>query len=119
MALGERSLLLEVVVAGGAGAVSKTLTAPLEVAKLSQQLRPEYRNTGLFATWYDLVAKEGFLALFKGNIANVLVYFPCRVSTFFSKRPFATCSSLQKALQAGRKYLGMSPQAAWQALLVC
>jgi hypothetical protein len=73
------------VVAGGlAGAVSKTLTAPLERVKILLQIQgmrvaepgaaPRYR--GVWSTLAAVVREEGPRALFKGNGSNVLRIVP-------------------------------------------
>ncbi len=72
-------------VAGGlSGAVSKTLTAPLERVKILLQIqgmravapgaRPHYR--GVWSTMATVAREEGLLALFKGNGSNVLRIVP-------------------------------------------
>mmetsp|Transcript_5425 Transcript_5425/g.6318 ORF Transcript_5425/g.6318 Transcript_5425/m.6318 type:complete len:343 (-) Transcript_5425:270-1298(-) len=73
----------QLIAGGGAGAFTKTATAPLERVKILQQLQgmkaggshaPKYR--GILGTIRTVVQEEGFLALYKGNGANVLRVIP-------------------------------------------
>jgi hypothetical protein len=71
-------------VAGGvAGAVSKTLTAPLERVKILLQIQgmrgsgsEKHYTRGVFGTMLQVVKEEGALSLFKGNGSNVLRIIP-------------------------------------------
>jgi solute carrier family 25 (adenine nucleotide translocator) protein 4/5/6/31 len=69
---------------GVAAAVSKTVAAPIERIKLLVQNQGEMLKTGRLTTPYSgvgdcfarTVKDEGFMSLWRGNVANVLRYFP-------------------------------------------
>lgn len=68
------------VAGGGSGVISKTLIAPLERVKILNQIEgmhqepPKYK--GVFHTLRFVIKEEGFLALFRGNGANVVRVIP-------------------------------------------
>jgi solute carrier family 25 protein 16 len=62
---------------GIAGSIAKTLVAPIDRAKILFQVHNKnYEGVGVFECFYQIVKKEGFLALYKGNGAQVLRIFP-------------------------------------------
>jgi len=71
-------------IGGIAAGISKTAAAPIERVKLLVQNQAEMLKTGRLATPYKgvgdcfsrVIAEEGFVALWRGNLANVLRYFP-------------------------------------------
>jgi len=77
------NLVLQMLAGAGAGAVAKTATAPLERIKILFQVQgmrgsdlvaPKY--TGIVQATGVVLKEEGFLALWKGNGANVLRVIP-------------------------------------------
>lgn len=78
---------------GVAAAVSKTAAAPIERVKLLVQNQDEMIKQGRLKEPYkgvgDCVAKtfrnEGFLPFWRGNLANVLRYFPTQALNFAFK----------------------------------
>ena len=77
------------VAGGGAGAITKTSTAPLERVKILLQVQgmklkehPELGQSGtlkyrgIIGTMRTVIREEGFIALYKGNGANVLRVVP-------------------------------------------
>ena len=72
-------LLLQMLCGAGAGAVTKTCIAPLERVKILLQLQAMQNSNkykGLVGTVRMVLKEEGFLALWKGNSANVLRVIP-------------------------------------------
>ena len=71
---------LRLLFAGGAsGALTYTLIAPLERTKILLQvqgMRASRKYTGVAQTIVTVVREEGFLALYKGNLANVARVVP-------------------------------------------
>eukprot|EP00045_Choanoeca_perplexa_P022735 m.10704 g.10704 ORF g.10704 m.10704 type:complete len:324 (+) comp9663_c0_seq1:110-1081(+) len=78
---------------GVAAAVSKTAAAPIERIKLLVQNQGEMLKTGRLDRPYTgvadcfrrVVADEGFGSLWRGNLANVLRYFPTQALNFAFK----------------------------------
>jgi len=72
---------------GVSAAVSKTAAAPIERVKLLIQNQDEMLKSGRLATPYKgivecftrTVRDEGFISLWRGNLANVIRYFPTQV----------------------------------------
>lgn len=59
------------IIGGLAGAISRTLTAPIELLKIQQQNK-FIPNT----TLYDVIKNEGITGLWKGNFSNCIRIFP-------------------------------------------
>merc|ERR1712063_64617 len=81
---------------GVAAAISKTAAAPIERIKLMVQNQDEMIKAGRLATPYNgvadcfkrVVADEGFGSLWRGNMANVIRYFPTQALNFAFKDYF-------------------------------
>jgi len=81
------------VLSGAAAMVSKTIAAPIERVKLMVQNQGEMLKSGRLATPYKgiidcsmrVYTEEGFLAFWRGNMANVLRYFPTQALNFAFK----------------------------------
>ena len=81
--------------AGGvAGAIAKTLTAPIENCKNAlqcQEIHPDVRAgrikryNGIADYFRSTVNERGVLALWEGNMINVLRYFPTQAANFVFK----------------------------------
>jgi len=81
--------------AGGvSGAIAKTLTAPIERVKLliqTQDANPKIisgeipRYTGIVNCFTRVSAEQGFLSFWRGNVANVMRYFPTQAFNFAFK----------------------------------
>lgn len=81
----QSSFMTDFLVGGAAGAVTKTITAPIERIKLliqTQDANPLIRSgevpryTGIADCGRRVWAEQGFGAFWRGNTANVLRYFP-------------------------------------------
>jgi|LakMenEpi03Aug12_release.lakeMendotaPanAssembly.Ray.scaffolds.fasta_scaffold507990_1 hypothetical protein len=86
---GVKSFLRHIALGGTANIVAKTLTAPLERAKLILQTQgltkrlATDRYTGLTNYLISVPSKEGFKAYWRGNGANIAKIFPSTLSRFW------------------------------------
>jgi solute carrier family 25 (adenine nucleotide translocator) protein 4/5/6/31 len=90
------NFLIDFSMGGVSAAVSKTAAAPIERVKLLIQNQDEMIKSGRLATPYKgigdcfsrVIAEEGFGSLWRGNLANVLRYFPTQALNFAFKDNF-------------------------------
>lgn len=83
--------------AGGVAAVvSETMTAPIERVKLllqvqavSQQIAAKDQYKGLIDCFVRVQREQGFLSFWRGNLANVIRYFPTQGLNFAFKVSFS------------------------------
>lgn len=82
---------------------SKTTVAPLDRIKiLLQAHQTHYKNLGVFSGLMTIVRKESFIALYKGNGAQMVRIFPYAATQFtafeiykkVSRRSFGCCNYL-------------------------
>ncbi|KZC04799.1 PREDICTED: ADP,ATP carrier protein-like [Dufourea novaeangliae] len=90
-----RSFLVDFLAGGISAAVSKTAVAPLERVKLllqvqatSKQIPPEQRYKGMMDAFVRIPKETGFLSFWRGNLANVIRYFPTQALNFAFKDKF-------------------------------
>jgi len=95
-----RSFAIDFLMGGVSAAVSKTAAAPIERIKLLLQNQDEMLKSGRLSVPYKgigdcfsrVVAEEGFVSLWRGNLANVIRYFPTQALNFafrdYFKRTF-------------------------------
>jgi solute carrier family 25 (adenine nucleotide translocator) protein 4/5/6/31 len=89
---------------GVAAGISKTVAAPIERIKLLVQNQDEMIKQGRLATPYKgvmdcfrrVVADEGFGSLWRGNLANVIRYFPTQALNFAFKDYFKNLINFKK-----------------------
>lgn len=89
---------------GVSAAVSKTIAAPIERVKLNLQNEDEMIKSGRLDRRYGgivdcfsrIIAEEGFTALWRGNTANVLRYFPTQALNFAFKDYFKSLFGFTK-----------------------
>jgi len=80
-------------IAGGiSAAISKTAVAPIERVKLllqvqhvSKQIAVENRYKGMIDCFVRIPREQGFLSFWRGNMANVIRYFPTQALNFAFK----------------------------------
>lgn len=90
------AFVLDFLMGGVSAAVSKTAAAPIERVKLLIQNQDEMIKSGRLATPYKgigdcfkrVIAEEGTASLWRGNLANVLRYFPTQALNFAFKDQF-------------------------------
>ena len=81
----ELSAAIRRFVAGGiSGAVAKTVTAPLEAIKIKLQYA-EDDDEGALDCARRIFEREGWRGFYRGNLANVLRYFPTQAFNFAFK----------------------------------
>jgi len=95
-----KSFAIDFLMGGVSAAVSKTAAAPIERIKLLLQNQDEMIKSGRLAVPYKgitdcfsrVVAEEGVVSLWRGNLANVIRYFPTQALNFafrdYFKRTF-------------------------------
>jgi solute carrier family 25 (adenine nucleotide translocator) protein 4/5/6/31 len=86
---------LDFILAGVSAAIGKTATAPLERVKLILQNQIsieviERPYAGIRDCFSRLIKSEGFFSLWRGNVPNVLRYFPNQAMNFAFKDTFKT-----------------------------
>jgi solute carrier family 25 (adenine nucleotide translocator) protein 4/5/6/31 len=91
----KKSFLVDFMIGGVSAAVSKTVVAPIERVKLLLQVQdanknipPEKRYNGIGDCFKRVTAEQGFGALWRGNLANVVRYFPTQAINFACKDYF-------------------------------
>jgi len=90
------NFLIDFGMGGVSAAVSKTAAAPIERVKLLIQNQDEMLKSGRLTVPYKgindcfsrVIAEEGFNSLWRGNMANVLRYFPTQALNFAFKDQF-------------------------------
>uniref|UniRef100_A0A671R9S8 ADP/ATP translocase n=1 Tax=Sinocyclocheilus anshuiensis TaxID=1608454 RepID=A0A671R9S8_9TELE len=88
--------LFERFLAGGvAAAISKTAVAPIERVKLllqvqhaSRQITVETQYKGIMDCVVRIPKEQGFLSFWRGNLANVIRYFPTQALNFAFKNKY-------------------------------
>merc|ERR1739848_838734 len=89
---------------GASAAISKTAAAPIERVKLNIQNQGEMLKQGIISKPYNgvldcfrrVVAEEGVVALWRGNTANVIRYFPTQALNFAFKDKFKKMFGFKK-----------------------
>lgn len=88
----KKSFMADFLIGGVSAAVSKTIVAPIERVKLllqvqdaSSTIKPEDRYNGIGDCFKRVVAEQGFGSLWRGNLANVVRYFPTQALNFAFK----------------------------------
>ncbi|KAJ9067713.1 hypothetical protein DSO57_1036373 [Entomophthora muscae] len=92
----DKNFLLDFMLGGVSAAVSKTAAAPIERVKLLIQNQDEMIKNGRLASPYKGIGEcfsrtikdEGFMSLYRGNVANVLRYFPTQALNLAFKDKF-------------------------------
>jgi solute carrier family 25 (adenine nucleotide translocator) protein 4/5/6/31 len=90
------NFLIDFSMGGVSAAVSKTAAAPIERVKLLIQNQDEMLKSGRLSTPYKgigdcfsrVIAEEGVASLWRGNLANVIRYFPTQALNFAFKDQF-------------------------------
>ncbi|KAJ6220992.1 hypothetical protein RDWZM_006804 [Blomia tropicalis] len=102
--------------AGGiSAAVSKTAVAPIERVKLllqvqhvSKQIAEAQRYKGIMDAFIRIPKEQGFSSFWRGNLANVIRYFPTQALNFAFKDKFKQIflSNVDKKTQFWRYFAG-------------
>jgi len=97
---------------GVSAAVSKTAAAPIERVKLLIQNQDEMLKNGRLDRPYGgigecfkrVIAEEGVGSLWRGNLANVLRYFPTQALNFAFKDSFKAIFAVPKTASYAKKF---------------
>lgn len=102
--------------AGGiSAAVSKTAVAPIERVKLllqvqhiSKQITADQRYKGMVDCFVRIPKEQGFAAFWRGNLANVIRYFPTQALNFAFKDKYKQVflGGVDKNTQFWRYFMG-------------
>jgi len=103
---------IDFMMGGVSAAVSKTAAAPIERVKLLIQNQDEMIKAGHLSTPYKGIAdcfgrvlrEEGVVSLWRGNLANVLRYFPTQALNFAFKDQFKRMFGYNKDKDGYAKY---------------
>merc|ERR1711920_975050 len=96
---GESNMLIDFVAGGTSGAVAKTCTAPIERVKLliqTQDANPKIisgevsRYTGIIDCFKRVTKEQGVVAFWRGNLTNIIRYFPTQAFNFAFKDSIKT-----------------------------
>lgn len=86
------SFLLDLLAGGVAGGISKTMVAPIERVKLilqtqdaSTQIAQDKRYRGIADAFRRIPQEQGVASLWRGNLANIVRYFPTQALNFAFK----------------------------------
>ncbi|GBG66948.1 hypothetical protein CBR_g74635 [Chara braunii] len=101
----EPQTMRDVLAASIAGAVSRTLVAPLERMKILQMVDPSLERQDPRALLDTIQIAEGYRGLYRGNLLNVLRLFPAKAVEAAVYRALANRfdPAMTRASQAGRE----------------
>ncbi|EFO90503.1 hypothetical protein CRE_08158 [Caenorhabditis remanei] len=104
-----RKFLIDLASGGTAAAVSKTAVAPIERVKLllqvqdaSQTITADKRYKGIVDVLVRVPKEQGYAALWRGNLANVIRYFPTQALNFAFKDTYK--NMFQKGLDKKKDF---------------
>ncbi|XP_071707195.1 ADP,ATP carrier protein 1, mitochondrial-like [Rutidosis leptorrhynchoides] len=111
---GPYGFAIDFLMGGVSAAVSKTAAAPIERIKLLIQNQDEMLKSGRLQQPYKgigdcfkrTIADEGIVALWRGNTANVIRYFPTQALNFAFKDYFKSLFSFKKGKDPYWKVFG-------------
>ena len=88
----QKSFMTDFLIGGVSAAVSKTIVAPIERVKLllqvqdaSSSIKAEDRYNGIGDCFRRVLNEQGFASFWRGNMANVIRYFPTQALNFAFK----------------------------------
>lgn len=109
------SFLKDFIAGGVAAAISKTTVAPIERVKLllqvqhaSKQISPDKHYKGMVDCFVRIPKEQGFLSYWRGNLANVIRYFPTQALNFAFKDKYKQIflGGVDKKTQFWRYFMG-------------
>jgi solute carrier family 25 (adenine nucleotide translocator) protein 4/5/6/31 len=108
------SFAIDFLMGGVSAAVSKTAAAPIERVKLLIQNQDEMLKTGRLAEPYKgigdcfsrVIKEEGVVSLWRGNMANVIRYFPTQALNFAFKDQFKRMFAFNRDRDGYWKWFG-------------
>ena len=105
----------DLAVGGTAAAISKTMVAPIERVKLllqvqavSKQIAAKDQYKGIVDCFVRIPKEQGFTSFWRGNLANVIRYFPTQALNFAFKDTYKQLflAGVDKKTQFGRYFVG-------------
>jgi len=88
----KKSFIVDFLAGGISAAVSKTIVAPIERVKMLLQVQEvvkdipkDQRYNGIADCFKRVSSEQGFWSLYRGNLANVIRYFPTQAINFAVK----------------------------------
>ncbi|GFS91456.1 hypothetical protein NPIL_465141 [Nephila pilipes] len=115
MAFDPVSFAKDFIAGGVAAAISKTAVAPIERVKLllqvqhaSKQITVDKQYKGMVDCFVRIPKEQGFLSFWRGNLANVIRYFPTQALNFAFKDKYKQVflGGVDKNTQFFRYFLG-------------
>jgi len=115
MGIDAKSFLIDFVAGGVSAAVSKTAVAPIERVKLllqvqavSKQISKDQQYKGIIDCFIRIPKEQGFTSFWRGNLANVIRYFPTQALNFAFKDKFKNIflAGVDKKKQFWRYFAG-------------
>ncbi|XP_054730290.1 ADP,ATP carrier protein-like [Anastrepha obliqua] len=109
------AFLKDFMAGGVSAAIAKTAMAPIERVKLllqvqaiSKQISADKQYKGMIDCFIRIPREQGFLAFWRGNLANVIRYFPTQALNFAFKDKYKQIflSGVNKKEQPGRYFVG-------------
>ncbi|GAB6029990.1 hypothetical protein CHUAL_005682 [Chamberlinius hualienensis] len=109
------SFMKDFLAGGVAAAVSKTAVAPIERVKLllqvqhaSKQIAAEAQYKGMIDCFVRIPREQGFSSFWRGNLANVIRYFPTQALNFAFKDKYKQIflGGVDKKTQFWRYFVG-------------
>ena len=109
------NFLQDLAVGGTAAAISKTLVAPIERVKLllqvqaaSKQIAEADQYKGIVDCFIRIPREQGIFSFWRGNLANVIRYFPTQALNFAFKDTYKKIflSGVDKKTQFWRYFMG-------------
>ena len=110
----KKNFLQDFLIGGCSAAISKTCVAPIERVKLllqnqdaSAQISKDQRYKGISDCFTRVVKEQGAKSLWRGNLANVVRYFPTQALNFAFKDTFKKyLNPYDRKTQPGMFFLG-------------
>lgn len=106
--------MISIYCTGFSGILAKTVVAPIERVKLllqTQKVNSRIAQTknysGGISCLKDIIEKEGAIALWRGNTANVIRYFPNQAFNFALKDKFRRFLGVSSSSSGGEATKGM------------
>jgi len=91
-----KNIAIDIIIGGVSSAISKTISAPFERVKLLLQIQDELIKSGRIQEPYHgiidcldrTIRTEGFFSLWRGNLPNIIRYFPTQIMNYLLKGYF-------------------------------
>jgi solute carrier family 25 (adenine nucleotide translocator) protein 4/5/6/31 len=110
----QKSFITDFLIGGVSAAISKTCVAPIERVKLllqnqdaSAQISKDQRYKGIVDCFSRVAKEQGVSSMWRGNMANVIRYFPTQALNFAFKDTFKKyLNPYDKKKQPGMFFIG-------------